>query len=306
MVASSGGSGGHPVTRGAASRTSEAADALLAWLRSQRREPIIEGAAKATTDAADPAAPIQRPEQPGDGVVAGGTELVIATGTRTAPVPNGGLSAAVRSRAIGAPDRTETGAPLCLPNTDWLYHRLTVTGPAAAVGGFSDAAAGAGTVPWQLDVELLEEDVFHLLAAPPPPHERTLSAMGARVLAGQLRKAVERRHALAVARVGRNRACPFDLHALLPVPGDVLRFGPDDPAALAWLWENWGTTQALRHVATVAATGGSDERHPPARGETAVRVTFWSADWTPWRALARLAGRWPALRFDVRPRYDRS
>ena len=33
-------------------------------------------------------------------------------------------------------------------------------------------------------------------------------------------------------------------------------------------------------------------------------MTFWSADWTPWRALARLAEQWPSLRFTVQPHYD--
>jgi hypothetical protein len=69
---------------------------------------------------------------------------------------------------------------------------------------------------------------------------RTLSVAGARVLAGQLRDAVARRHERAVARVGASRVCPFDLHALVPVPDTVLRLGPDDPIALAWLSEHWG------------------------------------------------------------------
>ena len=38
--------------------------------------------------------------------------------------------------------------------------------------------------------------------------------------------------------------------------------------------------------------------------ETVFRVTFWSADWTPWRALTQLAAQWPTLRFAVRPSYD--
>jgi hypothetical protein len=83
----------------------------------------------------------------------------------------------------------------------------------------------------------MEEDVFHLLAAPSPTRARTLSVAGARVLAGQLREAVGRRHQRAVARVGASQACPFDLHALVPVPDEMLRLGPDRPVALAWLWE---------------------------------------------------------------------
>ena len=37
---------------------------------------------------------------------------------------------------------------------------------------------------------------------------------------------------------------------------------------------------------------------------TIFRVTFWSADWTPWRALVRIAARWPSLQVEVRPTYE--
>jgi hypothetical protein len=141
------------------------------------------------------------------------------------------------------------GAPLRLVHTDWLYHRLTIAGPQEEVAAFRAAARGAGIIPWHLDLDRIEEDCFHLLVSPPAPRQRTLSLAGARIVAGQLRDAVGRRHDLAVARVGRSRACPFDLHALVPVPSVLLRLGPDDAASLAWLWEHWGTTQALRHVA---------------------------------------------------------
>ena len=171
------------------------------------------------------------------------------------------------------------------------------------MAAFRAAARGAGVIPWHLDLDRLEEDCFHLLVSPPAPQHRTLSLAGARIVAGQLRDAVGRRHDLAVARVGRSRACPFDLHALVPVPDALLRLGPDDPASLAWLWEHWGTTQALRHVAEdTAFSGAGRDRRPP--GDAAFAITFWSADWTPWRALARIAARWPALRFDTRPLYD--
>lgn len=177
-------------------------------------------------------------------------------------------------------------------HTDWLYHHLNVTGPAAALAAFRDVACGAGVIPWVLDFDRIEEDAFLRLAASP---QRTLSMEGARLLASELRGAVARRHVLAVGRVGRSRACPFDLHALLPVSGPVLRLGPDDPEALAWLWVHWGTTAALRHVALL----------PPGRaGEEAFRVSFWSADWTPWRAITAMRDVWPGLLFDVRPIYD--
>ena len=78
--------------------------------------------------------------------------------------------------------------------------------------------------------------------APPQQQQRSLSLAGAWIVAGQLRDAAARRHELAVERVGQSRACPFDLHALVPDPREILRRGPDDPVSLAWLWAHWGTT----------------------------------------------------------------
>ncbi len=138
--------------------------------------------------------------------------------------------------------------PFRLANTDWLHHLLTISGPVSDVAAFQMQAAGGGVIPWHLDLDRMEEGWFHLLAAPPPPQERSLSVAGARILAAQLREAVGRRHELAVAQAASAKRCPFDLHALLPVPSALLQRGPDDPASLAWLWEHWGTTQALRHV----------------------------------------------------------
>ena len=159
------------------------------------------------------------------------------------------------------------------------------------MAAFRAAASGAGAIPWRLDAESLGEDWFHLLVN---PTHRALSLAGARVLAGQLREAVEHRHAVAVAHVGHSRACPFDLHALVPVPADILHFGPDHPDALAWLWQNWGTTKALRHVAP-DATLTRALAPKLAAGEERSLLSFWAADWTPWRAFGRIRADWPAL-----------
>ncbi len=191
--------------------------------------------------------------------------------------------------------------PQRLADTDWLHHRLMISGPEQAVAAYALAARGAGIIPWRLDLDRIEEDLFHRLVAPPPPQRRSLSLVGARALARQLRDAVAARHEAAVARVGVSHVCPFDLHTLVPVPPDILRLGPDDPAALAWLWENWGTTDALRHVAVEPAPA---LRVPPPDGTAILRIGFWSADWTPWQAVRTLIDRWPMLRFEVRPTYD--
>jgi hypothetical protein len=185
-----------------------------------------------------------------------------------------------------------------LKTPDWLFHTLTVSGDADMIATFRTAAAGAGIIPWRFDAERMEDDMFHLLVAPAPPQQRTLSVAGCRILARRLREAAQHRHALAVAQVGRSRACPFDLHAVLPVPPAILECGPDDPASDAWLWGNWGTTQALRHVVAFSAASCSG---PQPAGQ--LRISFWSADWTPWQAVRQLRAQWPALRFEVRPDY---
>jgi hypothetical protein len=174
-----------------------------------------------------------------------------------------------------------------LPQPDWLETTLVIGGPAGPLEAFRAAAAGAGVVPWVRDYDRLEEDWFHLLMAAPALH-RTISLAGARILARQLREAAWASHEEAVSQVGLSRACPFDLHSLVPVPFEVLRLGEDHPRAMAWLWENWGTTWPLRRV----------EALPAGTGE--FRVRFWSADWTPWRALERLRARWPGLTLSAR------
>jgi len=296
------------MTRSAAAKASEAADAVLAWLRDQapRARPAESRVPGPSPSAAPDGGAISAavPEgPPGDGAEAEAAMAEVA--------PDGAVSdlswpapASNTDLTIGAPEGLDrSAAPLRLAHTDWLHHHLAITGPAPAVAAFREAAAGAGLIPWPLDGTRLEEDCFYRLVAPPAPQRRTLSLAGARLLARQLRDAARRRHDLARGLVGRSRACPFDLHALIPVRDDVLALGRDDPAALAWLWTHWGTTEALRHVAEDTATE-PDPRRPLADGEAAFRLTFWSADWTPWRALATLAARWPALRFTVRPTYD--
>jgi hypothetical protein len=275
----------------AAANAAATANALLAWLGTQAaaaRDGHPEGAATAQ-DGAE-----------GDGV----SDALTLDVPITAPVAGESTTAARPAK------RAEIGrwaAPMRLAHTDWLHHRLAIIGAPDQLAAFRRAAAGAGIIPWQLDLGRVEEDVFHLLAAPPSSQPRTLSVAGARVLAEQIREAVGRRHERAVARVGASQACPFDLHALVPVPDAILRLGPDDPVATAWLWEHWGTTQALRHVAEDIVTRQEVWRRTVlAADQDAIHVTFWSADWTPWRALEVLAERWPGLCFDVRPTYGES
>jgi hypothetical protein len=271
----------------AALAVTEAADALLAWLRTQPRKADTDH--RASEEPPAPPAPHAAMDQ---------------ASAEPAPAPDAPVSSEPAEIVVPddpAPDSDwrHRHAPQRLAHPDWLFHRLSVSGSQADLAAFRAAAVGAGTIPWQLDLARMEEDFFHLLIAPP----RSLSLTGARILAGQLRAAVAERHALAMTQVGQSQACPFDLHALVPVPAAMLQRGPDDAAALAWLWQHWGTTQALRHVAIDTAAETAMQRALAPREATFV-VTFWSADWTPWRALVRIAVEWPRLRFETRPIYE--
>jgi hypothetical protein len=296
-----------------ATKTHAVADALLDWLRTQPKRvpppfPLpsrppegIDGSAGALFDGVPPGDEAVGP------VVGGRHTWPVRAGAGNGPrgqpdLPlDLGRESVASGRAAARPSGTD--ATLRLPNTDWLHHRLTVSGPAGDLAHFRLSASGAGVIPWHLDLDRMTEDFFHLLVAPPAPQQRTLSLAGARIVADHLRAAVARRHGMAVARVGRNHTCPFDLHTLVPVPAYILALGPDDPVALDWLWTAWGTSQPLRQVA-VDGDATSAERRRPGAGQGALHLVFWSADWTPWAALAAIAARWPALGFDVRPTYE--
>ena len=180
----------------------------------------------------------------------------------------------------------------------WLYHHLTVSRPADPMAAFADAARGAGVIPWQLDFVALEEDLF-TLAVSQHASQRNLTVTGCRILARQSRDRVEARQTRAIALIGRSRACPFDLHTLLPVPVPILRLGPTHPDATTWLSTHRGLTDGLRHVVTrQKPTSG---RRLPA-GDAVVGCGFFAMHESPHAALTQLRARWPALRFVLQPR----
>lgn len=189
-------------------------------------------------------------------------------------------------------------APLAPAATDWLRNTLSVTGAIEAVARFQDAASGAGIIPWQRDLDRLEEDWFLPMAAP-ADGARAISLAGARILARRLRDAVVLQHQRALLRAATDRSCPFDLHRLLPVPPAILRLGPEDPQSQDWLWRHWGTTRGLRHVRLLPSQ--ADRRN---RRTDHWAVEFWAADWSPWPTLKALRRAWPGLSLSLRPHYD--
>lgn len=187
---------------------------------------------------------------------------------------------------------------LTLPHTDWLRHDLTVSGPADQVSDLRAAACGVGGIPWaDPDADLAEEDRVHALVRP-PDGSPGLRVAAARVLARALRDAGETRQQRVIAATGRSRACPFDLHALVPVPHHILALGPDHQVSRAWLRTSWGTSRPLRHVRL-------SEEKPDRRLRRVARIKyeFWAADWTPWAAFRALRGRFTALVLDLQPDY---
>ena len=152
------------------------------------------------------------------------------------------------------------------------------------MSAFVEAARGSGVIPWRLDFNRIEEDVFNLAVAQ-PRERRTLTVEGCRILARQVR---------AAALVGNSRACPFDLQVLLPVPQAVLQLGPADPASLAWLSANWGVTDGLRQV--VEREKPTIGRRLPS-GHAVIGYGFFTAGETPHAAIAEIGSRWLALRF---------
>lgn len=167
---------------------------------------------------------------------------------------------------------------LALPSPDWLQQTVTFTGPDDQLAALREAAAGSGFVPWHIDYDRLEEDWIYRLYG-------SMTLHAAKILARELRDAVWQAHETALGGV-ISQAVPFDLHALAPVPLEILRLGHDDPKALAWMWAHWGTTWSLRRVEVLKGPGW--------------RVRFCAADWTPWPVLATICERWPGISYSVK------
>lgn len=216
-------------------------------------------------------------------------------GPLTATPAEAGLSQTGQGKEAGQGEGMDTSV-LALAVPDWLAHTLTVSGPADRVAAFRAAALGPGILPIQNRTRL-EEDVMHALLAPPPAL-RGISLAGARILAEQIGERIEV-HASRAA--DRGPLCPLDLNALIPVPPVLSGLPPNDPRLSTWLWRYWGTTWPLRQVVE-CPSAAPDQGALPA-GQALCRYRFWSADWTPWPALATIRIAWPDLRFVVSVHY---
>jgi hypothetical protein len=203
-----------------------------------------------------------------------------------------------RGRRPAARDGADAGTAAGLGQGGGLYHYLTITGPADRVAAFAEAARGSGIVPWRVDGARIEEDIFNL-AASQPKEIRSLTIEGCRILARQFRERVEARAARAAGLVGVSRACPFDLHSLLPVPADILIYELTHPKAQAWLQAQWGLSDAPRQVVLrPQATAG---KRLPA-GHAVLGYGFFTTGDTPHAAVVKIAAGWPDLRFVLQPR----
>jgi hypothetical protein len=202
-----------------------------------------------------------------------------------------------KAKRRGRRPASATMAAMSAAAPDWLYHHLMVSGPADILQHFAAAARGSGITPWQLDFAAIEEDIF-VRAVSQPASQRNLAVEGCRILARQFREKVEMRQARAAALVGQSFACPFDLHALLPVPATILQLGPAHPDALSWLSVHWGVTDRLRQVAVRdnASTGRRLKR-----GHAVIGYGFFTDGDTPRAAIGHCEKRWPGLRFFLQP-----
>jgi hypothetical protein len=193
---------------------------------------------------------------------------------------------------------------------DWIGARLVVEGKsgdanlAIELTRFQMAVRGPGTIPWAIDYDALEEEwLRRLLSANLDPVRSVRSLRG---MAKKARDHVEHEYEplrLALIDAARGRdlddrqaalqaRCALDLQSVIPIPPDILSLGEEHPAAARWLWENWGTTAALRRVVC----------HQPA--PTRLLYTFFAANWTPWRAFARIASEFPTLDFRLSSKQD--
>lgn len=141
------------MTRSAAAQANAAADALLAWLRDQKRaEARVAGASPSAPSESSAAMAAVPNGQPGESAGAASAVVEVppdGTGADSSCLaPDADTAATIGpgpSRAGENPG--QNGATLRLAHTDWLHHRLAIIGPQPALAAFRTAASGAGIIP---------------------------------------------------------------------------------------------------------------------------------------------------------------
>ncbi|MEE3504231.1 hypothetical protein [Acidiphilium acidophilum] len=195
------------------------------------------------------------------------------------------------------PSRAAQMSAPALSTSIWLYHHLTIKGPANDLAAFAAAAQGPGIIPWQIDGTAIEEDIF-IRAVSQPGGQRSLTVAGCRILARQFRERIEAREARARDRIGVSRACPFDLQVLVPIPASILSLGHTHPTALSWLAQHWGITDPPRQIVVRPAAGPGRRQKS---GHGVIGYGFFTAATSPTAAISTIAQRWPALKFQLLP-----
>ncbi|GAB6855841.1 hypothetical protein [Asaia astilbis] len=206
------------------------------------------------------------------------------THSRTQPDPVPGRRRLDHHAALASTDRSDP----------WLANTLQITGPETTLTAFQQAARGPGVAPWAFDADRLEEDILLMLLA---DHTRSLTLPGCRVLARQFRDRAEARHQHTLSLIGTDQRCALDLHALLPVPPEILCLGHDDPRAQTWLKTHWGITHALRQVTLMPAGSppGSPRRRSSKAGKDRCCYGFYTQTTSPQPAIDTLRKEWPDL-----------
>lgn len=164
---------------------------------------------------------------------------------------------------------------------------LAIVGPAAEISRFRERARGPKAIPWHVDYDHEDARLMALLAG---------AGRSARGLVAAIRQEQEAQHARVLAAAALpGGGCPLDLHRLLPVPARLLALGADAPKSRHWLRTHWGPDEPLRQVML-------RERRDRDRHRLRWLVYgFWSVNWLPEPAVARLRAQWPTLEFELRP-----
>ncbi|MGC8732374.1 MAG: hypothetical protein ACP5RC_08965 [Halothiobacillaceae bacterium] len=201
--------------------------------------------------------------------------------------------------------KIQSGEPFLFTHDDWLPVTLTVEftvagdGDIGSLDRFEVAARGCGIIPWSYDYDAMEEAWFARLVAcniDPVRSVKTLRGMAkkARDKAEQEYEPVRRMIVAASSKryldpqqLALMERCPLDLNAIHPIPANILALGAEHPDAATWLWQNWGTSEGLRHVTL--------KRPAPGR----LVYQFFAANWTPWRAFRHSRTAFPDLTFSL-------